>query len=319
MSFMGAAYRRALRRVDGSAITQRMTTTIALIGPGAIGGTLAAWLAQVPANEVTICARTSFTELVVDVPDGRTIEARPRVLVDPGAAVPVDWVVTVTKTYDTAGATRWIERLLGPTTCVAVVQNGVEHMDRFEGVVPRERTLPVIIDIPAERSAPGRIRQRRQGDLTVPSGELAARFVALFAGTPLTPRISDDWVSVAWRKLALNSAGVVNALTRKPAGVVRHPKAAALMRAIAAESMAVGRALGARLPDTLPDEVLERLFASAPDSVNSLLADRLADRPMELDARNGVIVRLGALHGVPTPLNAMAVAILEASSAEPVA
>ena len=200
-----------------------------------------------------------------------------------------------------------------PATCLAVVQNGVEHMERFAAIVPRERTLPVIIDIPAERSAPGRIRQRRQGDLTVPSGELAARFAALFEGTPLTPRLSDDWISAAWRKLALNSAGVVNALTRKPAGVVRHPKAAALMRAIAAESMAVGRAMGARLPDTLPDEVLERLFASTPDSVNSLLADRLADRPMELDARNGVIVRLGADHGIPTPLNAMAVALLEAS------
>lgn len=290
-----------------------MTTTIALIGPGAIGGTLAAWLAQVPANEITICARTPFTELIVDVPDGRTIEARPRVLVDPSAAAPVDWIITVTKTYDTAGATRWIERLLGPATCLAVVQNGVEHMERFAAIVPRERTLPVIIDIPAERSAPGRIRQRRQGDLTVPSGELAARFAALFEGTPLTPRLSDDWISAAWRKLALNSAGVVNALTRKPAGVVRHPKAAALMRAIAAESMAVGRAMGARLPDTLPDEVLERLFASTPDSVNSLLADRLADRAMELDARNGVIVRLGADHAIPTPLNAMAVAILEAS------
>lgn len=291
-----------------------MTSTIALIGPGAIGGTIAAWLAQVPDNAVTICARTPFEELVVDAPEGRTLRASPRVLLDLSQASPVDWVITVTKTYDTEGAARWIERLLGPTTCVAVVQNGVEHMDRFARVVPRERTLPVIVDIPAERSAPGRIRQRRHGDITVPSGALGERFVALFQGTPLTPRTTDDWASVAWRKLALNSAGVVNALTQKPAGVVRNEKAAALMRAIAAESVAVGRAVGARLPDTLPDEVLERFRASAPDSINSLLADRLAKRPMELDARNGVIVRLGALHGVPTPLNAMAVAILEASS-----
>lgn len=33
-------------------------TTIALIGPGAIGGTVAAWLAQDPSIEVTVCART---------------------------------------------------------------------------------------------------------------------------------------------------------------------------------------------------------------------------------------------------------------------
>jgi 2-dehydropantoate 2-reductase len=50
------------------------------------------------------------------------------------------------------------------------------------------------------------------------------------------------------------------------------------------------------------------------DSVNSILADRLAGRPMEIDARNGVVVRLGAKHGVPTPLNAFAAALLETAS-----
>ena len=32
---------------------------------------------------------------------------------------------------------------------------------------------------------------------------------------------------------------------------------------------------------------------------------------MEIDARNGVIVRLGRKHGIPTPYNQMAVALLE--------
>ncbi len=287
-------------------------TTIAVIGPGAIGGTLAAWLAQVPAHEVTLCARTPLDRLVVDVPDGGVIEATPRVLVDPRAATPVDWVITVTKTYDTEGAARWIERLLGPATSVAVVQNGVEHLERFAKLVPRDRTLPVIVDIPAERSAPGRIRQRRDGTITAPSGDLGARFATLFGGTSLTVSLTDDFLSAAWRKLALNSAGVVNALTRKPAGIARNAKVAALMRAIAAETVLVGRAVGARLPDTLPDEVVARYLASAPDSVNSLLADRLAGRPLELDARNGIVVRLGEAHGIATPLNAMAVTILEA-------
>jgi 2-dehydropantoate 2-reductase len=35
---------------------------------------------------------------------------------------------------------------------------------------------------------------------------------------------------------------------------------------------------------------------------------------MELDARNGVIVRLGARHGVPTPTNAIIVALLNAAA-----
>lgn len=287
--------------------------SIAVIGPGAIGGTIAAWLTQVPANDVTLCVRTPFARLRVEVPDGRTLDCAPRILADPALGSPVDWIITTTKTYDTTGAARWIERLLGPRTNVVVVQNGVEHLTRFAGLVPSERTLPAIIDIPAERSGAGQIRQRRDGDITVPAGEVGRAFVALFAGTALAPATTDDWLTAAWRKLALNSAGVVHSLTLKPARVVQNEKAAALMRAIAAEAALVGRAEGARLADTLPDEVVERMRRSAPDSVNSLLADRLANRPLELDARNGVIVRLGARHGIPTPLNAMAVAILEAA------
>ena len=50
--------------------------------------------------------------------------------------------------------------------------------------------------------------------------------------------------------------------------------------------------------------------AQPPDSINSMLADRMAVRPMEIDARNGVIVRKGESQGIKTPLNRMAVALL---------
>jgi 2-dehydropantoate 2-reductase len=292
-------------------------TTIALIGPGAIGGMFAAWLMQVPGNEVVLCARTPFERLVVRAPEGRTLEGAPRILTDPESAAslgPVDWVLAVTKTYATPDAARWVERLVGPATSLAVVQNGVEHMERFRDRVPSERTLPVITDVPAERTAPGQIWQRRHGATTVPEDELGRRFVALFQRTPFTPVTTDDFLTASWNKLVLNSTGVVNALTLKPAGIARNDRIAALMRAIAAETLAVGKAVGARLREPWPDEIVARYRASPPDSVNSLLADRLAGRPMELDARNGVVVRLGARRGVPTPLNAMAVAILEAAS-----
>lgn len=107
----------------------------------------------------------------------------------------------------------------------------------------------------------------------------------------------------------------MNALALRPAGLVRDAKAAALMRAVTAEAVAVGRAVGARLNDGLPDEVIARYLASPPDQANSMLMDRRADRPLEIDARNGVIVRLGERAGVRTPLNAMAIAILAASVA----
>jgi 2-dehydropantoate 2-reductase len=294
-------------------------TTIALIGPGAIGGTLAGWLAQVPGNEVTLCARTPFDRLTVDVPEGRTLEATLPVLTEPADARPVDWVLAVTKTYDTEGAARWLRRLQGAETRVAIIQNGVEHRTRFAGVVPDDRLLPVIIDIPAERRAPGRIRQHRHGLITAPEGALGREFAALFAGTALAPTLTltDDFVTAIWRKLTLNSAGVIQALTLRPAGIVRDKRAAELMREIAAETVTVGRAVGAKLDDSLVDEVIARLEKIAPESIYSHHLEPRENRPMEIDARNGVIVRLGAAHGIPTPRNEMAVTLLEVSAPLP--
>ena len=97
-----------------------------------------------------------------------------------------------------------------------------------------------------------------------------------------------------------------------PAGIATRPEIAELMRGLVAECLAVGRAEGAFLEDDLPDQDVAQYQASPADSVNSLLADRLAGRRMEWDARNGVIARLGSAHGIDTPLNQMAAILLSA-------
>lgn len=293
-------------------MTSPASLSIAVVGPGAIGGTVAAWLSHSPqVASVTLCARTPLDRLVVTAPDGRLIEASPRVVTDPAQiTAPVDWVLVATKAYDVVGAAKWLTPLVGPDTRVAVLQNGVEHVERFSPFVAADRILPVIVDIPAERDAPGRIRHRRNGTITVPAGPEGEAFCALFVDQALVASTTDDFVTAAWTKLSLNCVGAVNALTRLPAGVVGRDGVADLMRAMVLECVQVGRASGAKLGDEVPDWVIERTRASAPDSVNSLLGDRLASRPMEWDARNGVIARLGRLHGIPTPLNGMAATLL---------
>ncbi|MDQ8755935.1 2-dehydropantoate 2-reductase [Sphingosinicella sp. LHD-64] len=291
-------------------------TTIALIGPGAIGSTVAAWLAQSPALAVTLCARTPVARLAVETPDG-PIAAAPAVLTDPAAARPVDWVLVCTKTYDAPGAAGWIERLLGPETRVAVLQNGVEHLARFAPWVPLERIVPAMVDIPAERDAPGRVRQRREGVIVVPAGVNGAAFVDLFRHTALRVSTSDDFTSVLWRKLAVNCAGAVSALTLKPHIVTRDPDIAELMYGLLAECVAVGRAEGAVLDDDTARRVVEGYQASPPDSVNSIHADRMAGGRMEWDARNGVIARLGETHGISAPLNRLVATILRAAEPGP--
>jgi len=84
---------------------------------------------------------------------------------------------------------------------------------------------------------------------------------------------------------------------------------------LVAECRDVGRAEGADLPEALPDEIVAYYRAQAPELRNSMHNDRLAGRQMELDARDGVIVRLGEKHGIATPAHRMLVALLKAAVA----
>jgi 2-dehydropantoate 2-reductase len=261
-----------------------------------------------------LCVRTPIADLEVDTPEG-LIRASPYVILDPEAAEPVDWILAATKAYDSAAAAAWLPYLAGPATNIAVLQNGVEHRERFRDLAVADRIVPAIVDIPAERSAPGRIRQRRTGTILVPEGATGRAFADLFIHTPIAVSTTDDFVTAAWRKLAVNCAGIVNALTLRTAEVANDPTIAEVMRGLVGECVAVGRAEGADMPDSLPDTVVAGYRAAAPDSLNSIHADRLAARPMEIDARNGVIVRLGKRHGIPTPYNRMAAALLASQSA----
>lgn len=285
-------------------------SSITLIGPGAIGATLATWLAQTPRNDVYVAVRTPFDSLEVTTPDG-VLRASPRVLTDPAQAQPADWVLVATKAYDSDAAARWFGTACGPRTRVAVVQNGVEHVERFANYLPRERIVPVMIDCPADRTAPGRVIQRGPIHMVVPAGANGAAFVELFAGLNIDAVQTGDFKTAIWKKLCLNSAGAVCAVTLMPSGIAHHDGVADLMRAIVRECVAVGSAEGAKLEDSIADEIVERTRRAPRDAGNSMLADRRAGRPMECDARNGVIVRLGARHGIAAPMNALMVALLE--------
>jgi 2-dehydropantoate 2-reductase len=177
--------------------------------------------------------------------------------------------------------------------------------------LPESRFVPVIVDCPAERDERGAVRQRGRAKLTVRQGTIGTDFAALFAGTEVIVSRVADFKSAAWRKLCLNSAGIINALLLEPAGAFRDERIAAVALQIVRECAEVGRAEGATLAADLPEEVIERCCSAPPDAVNSMHADRVAGRPMEIDARNGAIVRLGRRHGIATPANQLAVALLE--------
>jgi 2-dehydropantoate 2-reductase len=296
--------------------------TIAIIGVGAIGSTTAASfqiiknMTSSDTNKLIFCTRRPIqTPLLITTPTGRVSVEGENLTSPPTDSSPVDWLLICTKAYHVVGTASWFSSLIGPQTRIAVLQNGVEHAERFGpylSVEQQKNVLPVMVDVPAERRADGSVMQWRWGVFAVPAGPLGSEFKALFDGSGAEMQLSPDWTTTIWKKLCINAPGAISAMTSLPNSVIKLPGIEDVSLGIVQEVIAVGNAVGAKIEPEFVDEVMVRQRTQPGDGMNSLASDRIAEREMEVDARNGAVVRAGARVGVPTPLNSMAVAVLGA-------
>jgi 2-dehydropantoate 2-reductase len=279
------------------------------VGVGAVGAVCAARLA--PRGELVCCVRTPFRELEVQAPDGSLLRATPRVETDPARVGPSAWLLLATKAHQIEGAAVWLEALVGERTRVAVLQNGVEHAERVAAWVPPAQVVPVVVQCPCDALEPGRVVQRAPARLHVPAGEGGAAFAALFAGSDVAVTPSDDFRGGAWRKLCLNAvSGALAALAGRPVPEIAHPQRREIAHRLARECAAVARAEGVALGEDEAVSIADAVLAVKRGGAPSILADRLAGRPLEWDARNGAVVRLGARHGIDATVNRRACALL---------
>jgi 2-dehydropantoate 2-reductase len=287
---------------------------VAVVGVGSIGATVAAAVQNAGDHELLLCARSAVDRVVVEHPDGsETVVAAP-LLTDPtGAVGAVDWVVLAVKAHQTEGAANWLSALCTADTTVAVLQNGIDHVERVAPLVAGATVLPVVNWCPAEPDGAGRVRQRDTLRLAVPDGPAGEGFAALL-GDRAEVAVGGEFELEAWRKLCVNAVSGVMALAGRPAEIFALDDVLAVARALAYECAAVARAEGVALSEQDADGLIAWLQALPEDAGSSILTDRRAGRALEWEARNGVIGRLGRRHGVPTPVADTVAALLHAAS-----
>jgi 2-dehydropantoate 2-reductase len=289
--------------------------TVAVVGPGAIGTTVAAALHQRGMTPL-IVGRTARPGLQLDTDDGSVVVPGP-VLTDPTTVdSPVDVVFLAVKATQTADAARWLRVLCSPETVVCVLQNGIEQEDAVAPLVPGSTVVPAVVWFPAVRAADDSVRLLADARLTLPDVPAASVVQRLLLGTLCTVEVADDFRSTAWRKLLQNAAAGLMVLTGRRSGVFRRDDLGGLALAYLREAIAVARADGAHLDDDVPQQILGGFRAAPADQGTSILTDREAGRPLEWDVRNGVVQRRGRALGVPTPISDVIVPLLAAASDE---
>jgi 2-dehydropantoate 2-reductase len=283
---------------------------VAVIGAGAIGAVVAG-AARDSGHDVTVCVRTPISSLMLE--HGEEVRTLGVTLVSsPSGLEPADLVFVTTKVVDNPSLGPWLAALCQPPTVVAAVQNGLDHQAHLAPYLPAGRIEPVFAYLAAERLGPGRVRWLAGDRLVVSTAAAPVIEQAVGAGG-LTVRPSSDMWTAAWLKLLGNLvANPLTALTMRRIGVMREPAIADLARGLLREAVAVGRASGAALDDSMIEPVVVATGQYGDATGSSMLYDRLAGRPMEHQFLTGEVVRRGHALGVPVPLNEAMLALLDA-------
>ncbi|WP_411279300.1 ketopantoate reductase family protein [Gemmatimonas sp.] len=312
-------------------------------GAGAIGGTMAAFLARA-GHDVTVV--DSVADHVEAINSGGIAITGPiaTFTVPIPAFTPEtlkgewDTIVLATKAHHTESAVRALLPHLSATACVISAQNGLNEL-AIADLIGERRTVGAFVNFGADYLEPGLILYGGRG--TVMIGESFG---------PATERVSprvlaarDAWRDFderatatshiwgyLWGKEAYGAMLFATALTNESiADALAMPPYRDLFIALAREILAVATARGvqpqafdgfdpsAYLPTGAPEaarQSLDNLVAHNRKSAKThsgIWRDlAVRRRPTEVDAQLGIVVTLGAEAGVPTPLTARLVGLI---------
>ena len=233
----------------------------------------------------------------------------------------VDYVLVCTKSFDSADAARALEaaaNVLNNRTRIVLCQNGwgnaeifAEHFDKQCILSARVITgfrRPQLNHVEVTvHAAPIHI-----GSIFEPACDTAADLCRAITsgGIPTEPSatIADD----LWEKMGYNCPlNPLGAILNVPYGVLAESvPMRTIMNRIIDEVFAVMTAAGYRMhqsdAEAFRGVFYEQLVPPTAAHRSSMLQDITAGKPTEIDALNGAVVRLGAQHGIDTPVNEMA-------------
>jgi 2-dehydropantoate 2-reductase len=284
-----------------------VNNTVAVLGPGAVGGTLAVRLSLAGVPLVCVARPEmvgiiSLSGLVLESPEG-TLTARPEVAEE--LARPVGLLLVTVKAPALDEALERVEPEAVSDGVVLPLLNGLEHMEVLRERFPGRVAAGTISHFQAYRA--GRVQiveATRSPVVTMASDELPRGDVELVADllrrARIDVRVGQSEKRVLWHKAARIAAlAAATSATGRTVGELRADRAwrERLQHAVA-EACAVAEADGVPLRPAAQWDIIDQM---ADETTTSAARDVVAGRRSELDAIVGSVLRAAERLGVPTP------------------
>ena len=272
-------------------------TTVAVLGPGAVGGVFAVPLALAGFRVVCIARPETAAAIGRDgltlVRRGDEVRARPEAVEE--LDEPVDVLLVTVKAPALEEA---LDRVRADAAVVVPLLNGLEHVHRIRALLAGRVVAGSVGRLEAYREGPTTIAQTTG----VPMMTLApdAGLDAVFETAGAEVRAGASERAVLWEKVArLAPLAAATALTQQTLGYLRiDPDWRVRLEAGVTEACAIAAADGVALDPAAQWAIID---AMPPDLTTSTARDVAAGRPSELDAITGAVVRAGRRLGVAAP------------------
>lgn len=286
---------------------------IVIVGAGAMGCLFAARLAEagvvvtlvdVDANRLAVLNSEGI--MVSDDDGERIVPVRAAVAGDVNG--PTDLVMLFTKGMHSAAAIRSVAHLVDGRAYALTLQNGIGNAEAIAEVFSPDRVLMGITDLPADLEGARTVQSHGQGyvrlgGFTANAQQAAQAVVALLNRGRLNAEADSDIQVAVWEKVAFNAAlNAMATVTGLTVGGMDEAPGRRIAASVANEVVETAAAKGIRLDRTRIDARIAFALANHRNHKASMLQDRLAGRPTEIESINGAIVRAADLHGVGTPV-----------------
>lgn len=288
--------------------------TVAVLGPGGIGGLLAALLSRAGHRVICLAGEETTDALRrngVRVHSGQFGHFTAQVEADTALREPVDLCLVAVKHTTLDAALDRVPAHHLDDGLVLPLLNGIEHIAALRDRFHAGRVVPAVIRVESTRTAPGVIEHGSpftEIDLAGPQERLAG-LAELLTSAGAQTRILPDENAVLWGKLAfLAPFALLTTRYRLPIGRIRTERGEELA-ALVEETTAVSRACGGQ---TDAAQILARYDAFPAESKSSMQRDAEAGRPLELDAIGGALLRAAERCAVQVPLTTRLVTELDA-------
>jgi 2-dehydropantoate 2-reductase len=285
---------------------------IAVVGTGAVGGFFGGKLARSGLDVVFISRNETLHRLQQDgltvKENGKCWSIAVKACSITDEVDPFDLILFCVKSTATEEAARSLSGLLAPHTVILALQNGVNNEGEIADIVGDQRVMGASVFVASKALSPGVINV--VGDAHLSIGELdgvrsqrVEKVAELLTQSGVTCRISRNIMQTKWEKLLWNTAyNPLSALTFSTVGeIYDNSILSQTVRNIISEFTRVAKAKGINLREKAVIAAYPENQVGTKSHKTSMLQDREAERPMEMESIAGCIVKWGRELGIDTP------------------